>query len=255
MNGTYENIDCMELMARYPDKHFDLVVSDIPYGINVCKMAFLKEMSNGVRQKNGKILNPYKTKNYSKNNFDSAVPGQKYFNECKRVSRNQIIFGIEYTDWQGVSKGRIKWDKCFDDKVSFNRYEIAYQSFTEEEIEIKLLWAGMMQAKSLSEPITQQGNKKLNEKRIHPTQKPVLLYKKILSQFAKPNDLILDTHVGSASSLIACEDFDLEYIGCEIDSFTYSQSLQRLEAHLSQGKLFQRVGRDEIRLEQPSMFA
>lgn len=255
MNGTYENIDCMELMSRYPDKHFDLVVSDIPYGINVCKMAFLKEQSHGVKQKNGKILNPYKTKNYSKNNFDSAVPEQEYFNELKRVSRNQIIFGIEYTNWEGVSKGRLKWDKCMADRVSFSKYEIAYQSFTEEEIEIKLLWAGMMQAKSLSEPTTQQGNKKLNEKRIHPTQKPVLLYKKILSQFTTTGDLILDPNVGSASSLIACEDLDLEYVGCEIDSFTYSKSLQRLNTHLAQGKLFQRVGRAEIRLEQPSMFA
>jgi site-specific DNA-methyltransferase (adenine-specific) len=113
----------------------------------------------------------------------------------------------------------------------------------------------MMQAKSLSEPITQQGNKKLNEKRIHPTQKPVLLYKSIFSKFANIGDLILDTHVGSGSSLIACEDFDLEYVGSEIDSFFYYQSLQRLEAHLSQGKLFQRVGGDVIRLEQPSMFA
>ena len=92
------------------------------------------------------------------------MPSQEYYNELKRISRNQIIFGIDYTGWEGVSTGRLKWDKCFDDKVSFSRYEIAYQSFTEEEIEIKLLWAGMMQAKSLSEPCTQQVNKKLNEK-------------------------------------------------------------------------------------------
>lgn len=243
MLGEYYNIDCNELMSRYPDNYFALAMVDIPYGINVCKMAFLKEKSNGVRQKNGKILNPYKAKNYSQNNFDSAVPKQEYFNELKRVSRNQIIFGIEYTDWQGVSKGRIKWDKCMADGVSFSRYEIAYQSFTEEEIEIKLLWAGMMQAKSLSQPTIQQGNKKLNEKRIHPTQKPALLYKKILSEFTSAGDIILDTHVGSASSLIACEDLDLKYVGSEIDSFTYSKSLQRLEAHLTQGKLFQFVGR------------
>ena len=83
----------------------------------------------------------------------------------------------------------------------------------------------------------------------------VKLYEWLLTHYAKPNDLILDTHCGSASSLIACENLGFKYIASELDKDYYSQSLQRLKAHLAQGKLFQRVGRDEIRLEQPSMFA
>ena len=89
---------------------------------------------------------------------------------------------------------------------------------------------------------------------IHPTQKPVKLYEWLLTNYAKPNDLILDTHCGSASSLIACENLGFKYIASELDKDYYSQSLQRLKAHLAQGKLFQRVGRDEIRLEQPSIY-
>ena len=91
----------------------------------------------------------------------------------------QIIFGIEYFEWVGVGSGRIKWIKGVPEGVSFKGYELAYCSLIYDEVELPLLWAGMFQAKSLSDPMIQQGNKQLNEKRIHPTHKPVMLYDSI----------------------------------------------------------------------------
>lgn len=85
-----------------------------------------------------------------------------------------------------------------------------------------------MQGKSISEGHIQQGNKRLNEKRIHPTQKPVALYKWLLQKYAKPGDLILDTHVGSASSLIACHELGFDYIGFEIDEHYFNLAQKRI---------------------------
>ena len=98
-----------------------------------------------------------------------------------------------------------------------------------------------------------QENMKQKEIRLHPNQKPVALYNFILTNYAKPNDLILDTHCGSASSLIACENLGFKYIASELDKDYYNQSLQRLQTHLSQGKLFQRVGGTEIKISQQEL--
>jgi site-specific DNA-methyltransferase (adenine-specific) len=99
------------------------------------------------------------------------------------------------------------------------------------------MWAGMMQG-SISNGRIQEGNKKLNEKRIHPTQKPVQLYKWLLQNYAKPGDKILDTHVGSASSLIAFEEMGFDYVGFEIDSEYYQNAVKRINTYRSQLKLF-----------------
>ncbi len=180
--------DCMDVMRRYPNGYFDLAICDIPYGINVGKMAYLKEVKTTVKQKNGVKLNARKnTKPYTLKEWDKNPPDQSYFNELKRVSKHQIIFGIDYCNWAGVGPGRIKWNKGVADGVSFKKYETAYCSFIDNEIELPLLWTGMMQAKSIREPMVQQGNKKLNEKRIHPCHKPVLLYDKLFSLFAEPS--------------------------------------------------------------------
>ena len=121
--------------------------------------------------------------------------------------------------------------------MSFNRYEKAYCSLIDYELTIELLWAGMMQAKSLSEPMVQQGNKKLNEKRVHPCHKPVLLYKKIFQLFATPKMKIIDTHLGGGSILIAADDYDLDLVACEIDKEYYDFSTQRLKLHRMQQKI------------------
>ena len=103
----------------------------------------------------------------------------------------------------------------------------------------------MMQGKSISEGWVQQGNKKLNEVRIHPTQKPVMLYEWMLHQYAKPNDIILDTHVGSASSLIACHKTGHDFVGFEIDEGMYKISKQRLKTEQEQLTLFSFMGDEE----------
>ena len=184
-------------LKRFTDGYFDLAICDIPYGINVGKMAYLTKTKTTVKQKNGTRLNPNKTQQtYSKKDWDEKPPTQEYFNELKRVSKHQIIFGIEYVNWQGVGAGRIKWNKGVAEGMSFKPYEMAYCSMVDTEVELDLLWNGMRQAKNLKEPMVQQGNKKLNEKRIHPCHKPRLLYKKLIIDYGFEGMKLLDTHVG-----------------------------------------------------------
>lgn len=206
--------------AKYPDKYFDLAVCDIPYGIKVGEMAYLKEVSTTVRQKNGTLQSANRNKKiYTPKQWDSTPPDQTYFDELRRITVHQIIFGIEYVNWTGVGPGRIKWNKGVPDGMSFKSYELAYCSMIDHTVEIDLLWSGMRQAKSLSEPMVQQGNKKLNEPRIHPTQKPRLLYKRLYLDYGFPGMKVIDTHVGSGSSRIEADLFGCsEFIGSEIDT-------------------------------------
>lgn len=212
-NSHYSDVTCL-----FPDKYFDWAICDIPYGIGVAKMAYLKETKTTVKQKNGTRLNPNKNKHkYNFKDWDNATPPQAYFDELKRISKNQIIFGADFTDWIGMGKGRIKWNKGFPEGVSFNQFEYAYCSCIDNEIEIPILWAGMMQAKSLSEPMVQQGNKKLNEKRIHPCHKPIILYDAIFKKFGIHKMKVIDTHLGAGSIRITADKFECDFVGCEID--------------------------------------
>lgn len=235
-NLTFYNADNLEIMRGMKDNEFDLAICDIPYGIGVAKMAFLKETKTTVKQKNGNRINPNQNKKkHTFKDWDNATPPQSYFDELRRISKNQIIFGADYANWTGLGNGRIKWDKGFSEGVSFNQFEFAYCSCINNEIEIQLLWAGMMQAKGLNDPMTQQGNKKLNEKRIHPCQKPVMLYDLILKKFSNPGDKILDTHLGSGSIAIAIEKanringMELQFTGIELDEEYYNDALQRFK--------------------------
>lgn len=115
--------------------------------------------------------------------------------------------------------------------------EIAYCSLISSVRIFRYMWNGMFQGKSISDGTVQQGNKKLNEKRIHPTQKPVALYEWILSKYAKTGDIILDTHVGSASSLIACHNTGHKFVGFELDKYYYDLSKNRLDEEMAQMKL------------------
>lgn len=230
-------MDCMEYLRGCKDKEFDLAVCDVPYGIGVSKLAYTQEDARPCRQKNGTILRVRKLK-YEHKEWDKEPPPQQYFDELNRTCKHQIIFGIEYTNWTGVGVGRIKWDKRVPEGVSFNRYEVAYCSLIDYEITLPLLWAGMMQAKSLSEPTTQQGNKKLNEKRIHPTHKPTLLYKWIFKHYAKEGDRILDTHLGSGSSAIAAHYAGLDFVGTEIDTDYFNAAKKRFDLVTSQTVMF-----------------
>ena len=227
------NCDCMELMKSMPDKCMDLACVDPPYGINVGKMAFLSETNCLVKQKNGNRLR-VKNKIHTAKDWDNKVPTQEYFDELKRISKHQIIWGVNYVDWIGLGTGRIKWDKGFAEGVSFGRYEYAYCSMIDYEMGIPLLWAGMCQAKSLSEPMIQQGNKKLNEKRLHPCQKPILLSLKLLMEFAHKGMKIIDTHAGVFGMGIACDMFGCDFVGCEKELEYYTSGLNRFNNYKSQ---------------------
>jgi len=226
------------LAKNYPDNYFDWVVDDFPYGINLCKMPFLKA-NVLVKQINGNTLNPNKNNiKHGLKEWDLKTPTQVYFNEMKRISKNQILFGIEYVNWIGVGKGRIKWNKGVAKGMSFKNYELAYCSSINHTHEIDLLWSGMMQAKSLAEPMTQQGNKKLNEKRLHPCQKPVLLYKKLALDFCLKDKKIYCGHNGSGSDRIAFHNYVKEFIASEIEKEYFDLQEKRYKIHTNNYSIF-----------------
>ena len=197
----------MDLMARYPDKHFDLAIVDPPYGIGFDGQRISTSKHGG-------------RKSHSFKGWDSAIPDEKYFKELFRVSKNQIIWGANYfTKYLPGSMGWIFWDK--GQRICNSDGELAYSSFNRA-----------------LRVITYNRVELLKEGTIHPTQKPVALYEWLLSKYAKNGDIILDTHCGSASSLIACENLGFEYVACEKDPDYYQESLKRLRQHTAQKKLF-----------------
>ena len=214
MIGEYYNIDCMELMAKYPDKHFDLAIVDPPYGINVGTEIDRSKF----RPNSSKNAFTKYEKQMQEKQWDKSIPNKNYFNELFRVSKNQIIWGGNYfLEFLKNTRCFLIWDKqVFVPTMS--RIELAYTSFRKHS-QIFIC------------PSAQND-------RFHATQKPIKLYEWILTKYAKPTDLILDTHVGSASSIIACENTGNKYVGCELDKDYYEASLKRLEDHCKQQKLF-----------------
>ena len=194
----FYNMDCMEGMKQIPDKHFELAIVDPPYGIGIS--------SNPVRQA------------HAKKDWDKSIPNAEYFSELMRVSKNQIIWGGNYFDLP-PTQNYIVWDKVQPEDFSLAMCEFAWCSIQRP-------------AKIFRRSVLAERSK------IHPTQKPVALYKWLLTNYAKPGDKILDTHVGSASSLIACHDLGFEYLGFEIDPDYYAKAKERLEAHKAQLNLF-----------------
>lgn len=216
LNKLY-NMDCMDGMKEFPDKYFDIAIVDPPYGIN----------ENGDRNKSrGKIA---KAKDYvSFSGGDKSAPDKQYFDELIRVSKNQIIFGANHfiSKIPYDSPCWIVWDKQ-NGENDFADCELAWTSFSGAVRKYTFRWAGML-----------QGDMKNKENRIHPTQKPVALYSWILGRFAKQGDKILDTHVGSASSLIACYEASLDFVGFELSKHYYDLASERLSSKMSQLKLF-----------------
>ena len=211
----YFNEDCMVGMARYPDKYFDLAIVDPPYFKGVANEGFYgaKKSGSGVARLRSKS-----------EHWDSGIPDQKYYDELVRVSKHQIVWGCNYYGFL-QSVGRIVWDKKNDDST-FSNCELASTDIITSVKIFRYMWNGMLQ-----EP------KNRKEIRIHPTQKPVALYKWLLSNYAKQGDKILDTHVGSASSLIACHDMGFDAVGFELDADYYKASKQRLVAFTRQPRL------------------
>lgn len=237
MKSEVYNIDCVEFMKQYPDNHWELAIVDVPYGI---KWASKPVSTSGLRTHS--ITNKksfVKGNNFAVKDWDNAIPKQEYFDDLFRVSKNQIIWGENYLQFnqKPISSGRIFWDKINGD-TTFADGEIAWCSSTNTIRKFEFLWKGMMQGKSISEGKTQQGNKKLNEKKTHPTQKPVKLYEWILTNYAKAGDKILDTHGGSMSSVIACLNLGFKITCTELDKDYYEQAKLRITEHQKQQSLF-----------------
>lgn len=224
--------DCMNFLPDFPDNYFDVAVVDPPYGI---KEHGGKNRSKYVKQKNGSSIY-VPDGGYKNYGWDNKPPDREYFKQLFRVSKNQIIWGCNYFDYP-MAGGLIIWDKCNDGSDQSDA-EVAFNSFAKRVDVFRYMWRGMFQGKSIAEGTIQQGNKKLNEKRIHPTQKPVNLYRWICQKYLLKGMKILDTHVGSASSLIAYEECGLEYVGYEINEDYYNDARKRLEEFRSQITLF-----------------
>ena len=203
----------MELMARYPDNYFDLAIVDPPYGINV--------NVNMGRRKGDKKSNYHK---FAGN--DESTPNAEYFEELFRVSKNQIIWGGNYMLQSMSASGKcdintpcwLMWDKKFSEDVTFAQFELAWTSF-----------------KTSAKKFESSPNQ-LN--RIHPTQKPVALYKWLLDKYSKQLDKILDTHLGSGSIAIACHDYGFDLTACELDKEYFDKAMERINNHTQQQKLF-----------------
>lgn len=209
--------DCMDYLPQFPDKYFELAIVDVPYGIG----------EDG--SKNHTRTKLAKSKDYKGyTGGDLSAPDKKYFDELMRVSKNQIIWGANHfiSKIPYDSSCWIVWDKQ-NGENDFADCELAWTSFSTSVKIFHYRWAGML-----------QGNMKNKEYRIHPNQKPVLLYDWILSKYAKQGDKILDTHAGSASSLIACHKNGFDYIGFEKDPYYYNLASKRLEEYKSQITLF-----------------
>lgn len=231
--GFY-NKDCMEGMKEFPDKFFDLAIVDPPYGIGVFSMTF----TNGGKQRSYKANTGFTTKggkvftdkrDYSHLCDWDIPPGQEYFDELFRVSQRQIIWGGNYFQLP-PSKSWIVWDKRCNDKMTndFADCELAWMSRGMGVARVcRYLWNGLLQQ-----------DMKNKEDRFHPTQKPVGLYSWILAHYAKPGYKILDTHVGSGSSLVACERNGYEYWGYEIDAEYYEKAKKRLDEEKTKIRLF-----------------
>jgi site-specific DNA-methyltransferase (adenine-specific) len=206
---NFYNVDCVEFMKSKPDNYYDLAIVDPPYGIG-------RDFQTSTICKNPK----HNRKSFDKKNWDSAIPDKQYFEQLFRISKNQIIWGANYfTDYLPKSMGWIFWDKGQDLKMSDG--ELAYTSFQRA-----------LRRKTINR------SELAREGTIHPTQKPILLYRWILSNYADKGQKLLDTHGGSMSIAIAAdkEGFDLDI--CEIDSDYFNAGVQRYKLHKRQQVLF-----------------
>jgi len=207
----------MELMARYPDNYFDLAIVDPPYGIR----------EDGAKNHSrGKAARPTL---YTPKYWDTTTASKKYFKQLKRISKNQIVWGANHFIENLMATNSscwIVWDKQNGDN-DFADCELAWTSFNTSVRKFEFRWAGML-----------QGDMKNKETRIHPTQKPVALYKWLLDKYAKQGDKILDTHLGSGSIAIACHDYGFDLTACELDKEYFDKAMERINNHVAQLKLF-----------------
>jgi len=232
------NIDCLGYMNQISDKYFDLAIVDPPYGINAAKMQMgshpnrsrtdgfgsgpaistVVKLKGRLNSGSGKLKN--RLLNKSEIDWDNDIPDKEYFNELFRISKNQIIWGGNYFDLP-PTRGIVAWNKL-QPWDNFSQFELAWTSFD-------------VPAKLFSYSNTGGANK---EKKIHPIQKPIKLYKYLIDVFAEKGDKILDTHLGSGSSRIACHEMGFDFTGLEINKGYFDASIKRFSEYESQLKIF-----------------
>lgn len=211
MESLAFNMDCMEGMAQYPDKYFDLAIVDPPYGIDLANM----NMGLGKSKKASKIQN----RKWKSKDWDLNTPNENYFIELFRVSKIQMIWGGNYFNLPPC-KFYIIWDKEIPNGLSF--------------ADCEMCWTNLDKA-----PRIFRYSAYLDKKtKFHPTQKPVKLYKWLLTNYAKEGDKILDTHLGSGSSRIAAWDMGFDFIGYELDKDYFYAQEKRFNDFKMQTKLF-----------------
>lgn len=214
-NIIITNEDCMDLLKRTPDNFYDLVISDPPYGIDADK----KNSSKKLQSKKSSAL----SKDYGSQEWDSDIPSDDYFNELKRVSKKQVVWGANFFNLQG---GMLYWHKHVT-MPTYSQGELAWLSWLNKIDFVDIAWHGMI-----------QHDMKNKEVRIHPTQKPIKLYEWLLMNYAKDGDKILDTHLGSGSIALACHNLGFDLTACELDKDYYEASLKRLKQHQAQLTMF-----------------
>ena len=212
------NEDCVQGLKRFADKYFDLAIVDPPYGINRLEMSWTAQSNSN----NGKSqADSSKWASYEIKKWDNERPTKEYWNELKRVSKNQIVWGANYfPEFFTENMGVVFWDKIRSIDVKFSHGELAFTTF------------GGFTRKFPYNP------EKYNKERWHPTQKPVALYDYLLREFAKDGDLILDTHLGSGASRISCVKNKYSFVGFEIDKQYFDEQEKRFKNFTAQQRLF-----------------
>lgn len=208
------NMDCMDYLRDCPDKSFDLAIVDPPYGIGCAKTINIPNLARGF---GGAELHQEKE-------WDDAIPCPEYFSELHRVSSAQIIWGGNYfTEYLRPTKSWIFWSKkdTKEQGSNFSDGEMAWTSCGGVTRLFHYGWIGIDYCNKA-------------EKKIHPTQKPVALYRWILQNYATPGQRILDTHLGSGSSAIAAHYFGCDFVGIELDPDYYAAAVKRFNAETSQ---------------------
>lgn len=207
-------IDCMEYMKTVPDKYFELAIVDPPYGIG------MDNSNKRTKPSRPNSYTRYADFRYHESDWDKEKPTKEYFDELERISVNRIIWGANYfCNYLPAGYGWIFWNKLNGLDNCFSDGEFAFSSFG-------------VQSKYFE--CSTFDNLRGGKDRIHPTQKPVALYKWLLRNYAKEGDKILDTHMGSQSSRIACYDGGFDYVGFELDPDYYRDGCKRFDNHIKQ---------------------
>ena len=206
--------DCMDYMATLEDNAFDLAIVDPPYGIGAGSKGFI----------NRNTANKNAEKFYRENDWDKIRPTKEYFDELKRVSNTQIIWGGNYfVDLLEPARCFIVWDKKTGDN-SYADCELALTNINGNARVFSKFWLG--------------AHANNGTPRIHPTEKPVQLYEWLLMNYAKEGDKILDTHLGSGSHAIACWNLNFDLTAYELDTDYFEATTKRIEKHTRQIQMF-----------------